>query len=132
MDWADPTYCRWRLFRHARRWSAATGAAIDRSSPAVAGGLVYAGSRDGMLYAFDAVTGAVRWTAATGGLVYCSPAVADGTVYIAAGQVYVYSDDGSQIGEIDVPERPTSLALSKDGRTLYILARTSLYSTSVR
>ena len=53
----------------------------------------------------------------------------DGTVYIAAGQVYAYRADGTPIGEIDVPERPTSLALSKDGRTLYILARTSLYAT---
>lgn len=52
----------------------------------------------------------------------------DGTVYIAAGQIYVYRADGTPIGEIDVPERPTALTLSKDGRTLYILARTSLYS----
>ena len=55
----------------------------------------------------------------------------DGTVYIAAGEVYVYRADGTLIGEIDVPERPTSLALSNDGRTLYILARTSLYAASV-
>ena len=54
----------------------------------------------------------------------------DGTVYIAAGQVYGYRADGTPLGEIDVPERPTGLALSKDGRTLYILARTSLYSAS--
>jgi len=54
----------------------------------------------------------------------------DGTVYIAAGRVYAYRADGTPIGEIDVPERPTGLALSKDGRTLYILARTSLYSAS--
>ena len=52
----------------------------------------------------------------------------DGTVYLAAGQVYVYRPDGTLIGEIDVPERPTSLIVSKDGSTLYILARTSLYS----
>lgn len=52
----------------------------------------------------------------------------DGTVYLAAGQIYAYKPDGTLIGEIDVPERPTSLVLSRDGRTLYILARTSLYS----
>lgn len=55
----------------------------------------------------------------------------DGTVYLAAGQVYIYRPDGTQIGEINVPERPTSLALSRDGRTLYILARTSLYSATI-
>ncbi len=52
----------------------------------------------------------------------------DGTVYLVAGEIYVYRPDGRQIGEIDVPERPTSIALSKDGRIVYILARTSLYS----
>jgi sugar lactone lactonase YvrE len=52
----------------------------------------------------------------------------DGTVYLVAGEIYVYRPDGTQIGEIDVPERPTSIALSKDGRIVYILARTSLYS----
>jgi hypothetical protein len=51
-----------------------------------------------------------------------------GIVYIAAGQIYAYCANGTLIGEIDVPERPTSLVLSKDNRTLYILARTSLYS----
>jgi sugar lactone lactonase YvrE len=55
----------------------------------------------------------------------------DGKVYIAAGQIYVYRPDGTPVGEIDVPERPTSLAFGgTDGRTLFILARTSLYSAS--
>jgi hypothetical protein len=55
----------------------------------------------------------------------------DGKVYIAAGQIYVYSADGTLAGEIDVPERPTSIVFGgKDGRTLFIVARTSLYSAS--
>jgi sugar lactone lactonase YvrE len=58
---------------------------------------------------------------------------ADGNVYIAAGQVYVYSPAGELIDRIDVPERPIDLAFGgKDGRTLYILARTSLYSVQTR
>jgi hypothetical protein len=53
----------------------------------------------------------------------------DGRVYIAAGQIYVYGQDGTPAGEIDVPERPISIAFGgKDRRTLFILARTSLYS----
>jgi sugar lactone lactonase YvrE len=52
----------------------------------------------------------------------------DGNVYIAAGQVYAYRPDGTYIGEIDVAERPTCLLFNSDGRTLYILARSSLYS----
>jgi len=56
----------------------------------------------------------------------------DGKVYIAAGQIYVYRADGTPAGEIDVPERPTSIVFGgKDGRTLFILTRTSLYATSV-
>jgi Pectate lyase superfamily protein/SMP-30/Gluconolactonase/LRE-like region len=53
----------------------------------------------------------------------------DGKVYIAAGQIYVYRPDGTPAGEIDVPERPTSIVFGgKDSRTLFILARTSLYA----
>ena len=56
----------------------------------------------------------------------------DGNVYLAAGQIYIYRPDGTQVGEIDVPERPTSLRFGgSDGRTLFILARTSLYSAQM-
>lgn len=56
----------------------------------------------------------------------------DGNVYIAAGQIYIYRPDGSPAGEIDVPERPTSIIFGgHDGRTLFILARTSLYAAQV-
>jgi hypothetical protein len=53
----------------------------------------------------------------------------DEKVYVAAGQIYVFRADGTLVGEIDVPERPTSIAFGGEGgRTLFILARTSLYS----
>src|SRR5438270_12496622 len=55
----------------------------------------------------------------------------DGKVYLAAGQIYVYNPDGSPAGEIEVPERPISIVFGgKDRRTLFILARTSLYSVA--
>jgi len=58
---------------------------------------------------------------------------AAGNVYIAAGQVYVYNPSGQLIDTIEVPERPIDLVFGgKDGRTLYILARTSLYGIEVR
>jgi sugar lactone lactonase YvrE len=58
---------------------------------------------------------------------------AAGNVYIAAGQVYVYKPSGELIDTIKVPERPINLVFGgKDGRTLYILARTSLYGDEVR
>jgi sugar lactone lactonase YvrE len=55
----------------------------------------------------------------------------DGKVYIAAGQIYVYRPDGTPADEIDVPERPTSIVFGgSDGRTLFILARTTLYAAT--
>ncbi len=54
---------------------------------------------------------------------------ADGNVYIADGQVFVYDKGGKQIGTLEIPERPSSLAFGGPGKkTLFIGARTSLYS----
>jgi len=54
---------------------------------------------------------------------------AAGNVYIASDQVYVYNREGKQIGVLDIPERPGSLAFGgPDNRTLFIGARGSLYS----
>jgi sugar lactone lactonase YvrE len=52
-----------------------------------------------------------------------------GNVYIAAGQIYVYSPGGKLIETIEVPERPLQVVFGgSDGQTLFIPARTSLYS----
>jgi sugar lactone lactonase YvrE len=52
-----------------------------------------------------------------------------GNVYIAAGQIYVYDPAGKLIDTIEVPERPLQLVFGgKDGQTLFIPARTSLYA----
>ena len=62
-------------------WKFKTGNEIA-SSPAVAGGVVYVGSREGWLYAVDAKTGQEKWSFNTGSEVFSSPAVADGIVYV--------------------------------------------------
>lgn len=55
-----------------------------------------------------------------------------GNVYLAAGQIYVYSPDGRLMREIRVPERPIQLAFGgRDCKTLFIAARTSLYSIRI-
>ncbi len=52
-----------------------------------------------------------------------------GNVYVAEGQVYIYNAAGKQIGVVEIPERPGSLAFGgSDGRTLFIGARSSLYA----
>ncbi len=54
---------------------------------------------------------------------------ADGNVYLAAGQVYVYSPAGKLLERIDVPERPHDILFGgKDRRTLYMLSDHSLYA----
>ena len=48
---------------------------------------------------------------------------------LAAGQIYKYDPSGRLLETIETPERPLHLAFGgKDGRTLFIAARTGLYS----
>jgi outer membrane protein assembly factor BamB len=70
-------------------WKAQTGGAIE-SSPAVNYGMVYVGSNDGNVYAFDEETGALIWTFRTGAIVYSSPAAVNNMIYVGSenGQVY--------------------------------------------
>jgi sugar lactone lactonase YvrE len=52
-----------------------------------------------------------------------------GRVYVAAGQILVYSPEGEMIEKIDVPERPVDLVFGgADRRTLYILTHHALYA----
>ncbi|HEX7849874.1 MAG TPA: glycosyl hydrolase family 28-related protein [Sphingomonas sp.] len=54
---------------------------------------------------------------------------ADGRVFVANGQVFVYAADGAEIGRIDVPARPLQLLFGgADGRTLFILTHHALYA----
>jgi sugar lactone lactonase YvrE len=58
---------------------------------------------------------------------------AEGNVYLAAGQIYVYDPSGKLIDTIEVPERPMQLVFGgKDHQTLFIAARTSLYAVRTR
>ncbi|PIC00123.1 glycosyl hydrolase family 28-related protein [Caulobacter sp. X] len=54
---------------------------------------------------------------------------AEGRVYAANGQVFVYAPDGRELGRIDVPERPLQLVFGgADKRTLYVLSHHGLYA----
>jgi sugar lactone lactonase YvrE len=56
-----------------------------------------------------------------------------GNVYIAAGQILVYDPSGRMIDTIEVPERPLGLVFGgREGKTLFIAARTSLYAVRTR
>jgi hypothetical protein len=56
----------------------------------------------------------------------------DGRVYIAAGQVFVYSPKGELLDTITTPERPHDILFGgQDRRTLYVLTDHSLYSVRI-
>jgi sugar lactone lactonase YvrE len=57
---------------------------------------------------------------------------ADGRLYVADGQVFVYGADGKEVRRIDTPERPLQLVLGgPDRRTLFILTHHALYAIRV-
>ena len=64
-------------------WTAATSDSFA-ASPTVVGNVVYVGSGNGTLYAFNATTGAVVWSKSLGATSYSSPVVVGGVVYTAA------------------------------------------------
>ncbi len=67
----------------AQRWFLSLNASVA-ASPAIVGGTVFVPAKDGNLYALDPATGRVRWQKAVLAGV-SSPAVHDGTVFIAGG-----------------------------------------------
>lgn len=57
----------------------------------------------------------------------------NGNVYVAAGDIYVYDPKGNQINVLQVPERPSALQFGgRDGKTLFITTRSSLYSIRIK
>ena len=85
-------------------WTASSGG-FRYSSPAVADGVVYEGSHDGTLYAYDAAgvtnclgapkTCAPLWTANTGSAIQSSATVANGIVYIGSNNGNLYAFDAA-------------------------------------
>jgi PGF-CTERM protein len=115
----------------AKEWTTSTG---DRSSlltPVASNGTVYAGSSKGIGYAFDGVTGSIRWQT-DDGVGDSSPVVADQSVifgstaglitalYTANGSVHWQSSVGSGITSSPTVVGDTLYSIGFDG-TLYTL-----------
>lgn len=71
-------------------WKYTTGGWVF-SSPAVANGVVYVGSKDGNVYALNANTGTELWSFPTGGGAYSSPTVVNGIIYAGSGDSNTYA-----------------------------------------
>ncbi len=57
----------------------------------------------------------------------------EGNIYLTTDAVVVYNSAGEETERIAVPERPTNVCFGgKDNKTLFITARTSLYSIRMR
>lgn len=57
----------------------------------------------------------------------------NGNIYVANGQIFVYSPEGRQIARIDVPGRPIDIAFGGARHsTLFILAHHTLFAVNVR
>jgi outer membrane protein assembly factor BamB len=72
-------------------WSGITGARA--TAPAVADGVVYMGSFDGAIYAFNAAQNLELWSTATGGSIGAAPAIDNGLVFTGSGDHKVYAMD---------------------------------------
>lgn len=77
-------------------WERATGDAIY-SSPVLADGVLYFGSRDGNLWAVDAEDGSVEWRYPAGAAVDCSPVLAYGVLY--------FGSDANRVVALDLETR---------------------------
>jgi len=84
--------------------------------------------------AADGSVGEVDTFATTAGFPDGMAVDAEGNVFVTSvAGVEVFAPDGTLWGVIDVPERPANCALGgSDGKTLFITARTGLYSVELQ
>jgi eukaryotic-like serine/threonine-protein kinase len=131
---SQPQTNEWTMFRHdlqhtgstgangaapagELKWTFTAGSAIH-SSPAVADGVVYVGSRDSHLYALDAETGRQIWAFQAGSWVDSSPVVVNGVVFFGSNDSYVYAVDaktGAKIWSYKTPYAVRSSPAVADG-----------------
>ena len=103
----------------ALRWSKRTPTGTRLGPPEIADGVVYAGSQDSGLYAFDLATGAQRWN------------VPASTVFvrllgIAGGALYGTSEDRTLYGVRSSDERLWDLSLDGDVKASPVVSRSSI------
>lgn len=106
------------------RWKTPSDGPFD-AAPLVAGGIVYAASIAGTVYALDAATGAIQWqTHVTPRGVATAPALsADGLLFVAADDGFVHviaANSGNLIRSRRVSGSPLRCAPVCSGQTVFV------------
>jgi len=76
-------------------WTFSQAEAGFETNPLVVDGVLYAGSRDGWLYALDATTGDLVWKYQSDGPVLFSAAYSDDLIYFASNDAHAYALDAN-------------------------------------
>ena len=76
------------------KWTYSTDDWVE-STPAIAQGMVFAGSNDKKIYAIDMETKKHRWNYTTGGSIFSSPSVVNGVIFFGSRDNKVYALDSS-------------------------------------
>ena len=80
-------------------WQSKNGTTFTPTAPVTAGGMIFYSGSDGIVRAFDAMTGDVRWTAYTGGAVCYPPTIWEGRALVSSGDGWVYAFE-AQTGKL--------------------------------
>ena len=93
------------------------GIGISESSPAIANGLLYAGSEFDGFNAFDLTTGALKWQFKEATTVHSSPTISNGIAYIGSG---IFGSDNQNLYALDALTGAKKWAFpTPDGGTYY-------------
>lgn len=101
------------------------------ATPAVAGGLVFAGDSGKRLHCVEAATGKPCWTHDVKGEVWASPLVADGKVYFATRRgeflVFAASREKKLLSETDLGSPVSACPVAANG-VLYVMTMKQLFA----
>lgn len=116
-----------------RKWRFDSNGEV-RSSPAVSGGVVYFGTKDGYLNAVDSLTGRTRWQFDLGGYpVRSSPAISNRTVFVGGGYTLyaINADTGEERWRFAMRYAGESSPTIADG-VIYVASKESqLYAIDI-
>jgi outer membrane protein assembly factor BamB len=102
----------------------------SRSSPIVVGDKLYAGSMDGKVYCLNIADGSQAWTYTTDGPIGGSPTYANGVIYIASTDTYLYALDASN-GALKWKSIPLNLDAGIAAKSIYFCTGTPVVANGV-